>query len=122
MSKLVCCIASLGLLGCGALVDLAGIETTSAHCDFRQSGPNGREERCQERVQVIKEGAESFKSFCAALGAVAGDGPCPREGVVGGCFIGEQGDGSDVNDWYYAPMNREEAQRECSSREPFLEP
>ncbi|MCY1081499.1 hypothetical protein [Archangium lansingense] len=122
MNKLVWCVASLGLLGCGALVDLTGIETSSAHCDFRQSGPNGREDRCQERVEVIKGGIEPFKGLCTSIGAVAGDGPCPREGVVGGCFIGEQGDGSDVNDWYYAPMTREDVRGKCTSREPFLEP
>jgi hypothetical protein len=37
--------------------------------------------------------------------------------------LGTQGDGSKVNDWYYAPKTREEAQMECSrDSAKFLEP
>lgn len=99
-------VQGCGLLGSGA-------------CDFRDGSANGPENRCQERVQTVS--AEPFKAACTALGAKPSDGTCPRQGVVGGCFIGAQGDGSKVNDWYYAPLTREDVMRECGS-DPFLEP
>jgi hypothetical protein len=46
-----------------------------------------------------------------------------RGGSVGGCTVGHQGDGSAVNDWYYAPKTKDEARQECNREEgAFLEP
>ena len=64
---------------------------------------------------------ETFKGACEVSQGKTSDGVCPREGVVGGCFLGNQGDGSKVNDWYYAPKTVEEVKRDCGS-DPFLEP
>lgn len=100
--------------GCGGLLG-------SSSCDFRDGSVNGPEPRCQERVDTLA--ADAFKGACAAAMGKSATGACPRAGAVGGCEIGTQGDGSKVNDWYYAPKTREEAQMECSrDSAKFLEP
>lgn len=99
--------------GCGVL--------GSSSCDFRDGGANGSEPRCQERVDTLA--AAAFKGACSVAQGVSADGKCPRAGAVGGCEIGTQGDGSKVNDWYYPPKTREEAQMECTKdNAKFLEP
>ena len=64
-------------------------------CDFREGSLNGPEDRCQERRGVQ---APAFGPSCAAAGGETLDDGCPREGIVGGCDLGQ-----DVFDWYYAP-------------------
>lgn len=111
---LVSCALLFSLGGCGVLLG-------SSACDFRGGSVNGPEPRCQERVETIS--AEAFKGACGVAGGQSTTGTCPRAGSVGGCEIGTQGDGSKVNDWYYAPKTREEVQTECSrDSAKFLEP
>ena len=85
---LLAAFGAVVLSGCGAFGG-------SSFCDFRQGSSNGPEPRCQERVNTIS--AEVFKGACTAAGGIPSSGTCPREGVVAGCFIGTQGDGSKVN-------------------------
>ena len=92
----------------------------SSYCDFRQGSVNGAEGRCQERVNTIA--TEAFKAACTAAQGAPGNGACPRDGVIGGCYLGAQGDGSKVNDWYYAPMTVDEAKRACSGDGTWLDP
>lgn len=104
----------MSLVGCGGVLG-------SSSCDFRDGGANGPEPRCQERVQTLA--AAAFKGACAVAQGVSADGACPRTGAVGGCEIGTQGDGSKVNDWYYAPKTRDEVQMQCTKdNAKFLEP
>ncbi len=109
---LVVAVSAVVLSGCG-------IFSGSSACDFREGSSNGPEPRCQERVETVS--ADVFKAACGVAGGKSSDGKCPREGVVAGCMIGVQGDGSKVNDWYYAPKTRSEVMSECGS-DPFLEP
>ena len=110
------------LVGCGNLGDLIGADSSS-HCDFREATVATPEPRCQERLNTRPEPAELLKQTCNGVGGRSGDGGCPREGVVGGCFVGEQGDGSDINDWYYAPTTKDEAMAECADEDgTWLEP
>lgn len=104
---------------CTLVLSGCGVFGGSSACDFREGSSNGPEPRCQERVDTIS--AEVFKGACTAAGGKPSDGTCPREGVVAGCMIGVQGDGSKVNDWYYAPKTRADVMNECGS-DPFLEP
>ena len=111
---LALCSVLLVAGGCGGLLG-------SSSCDFRDGSGNGPEPRCQERGDTLA--ADAFKGACAAAMGKSASGACPRAGAVGGCEIGTQGDGSKVNDWYYAPKTREEAQMECSrDSAKFLEP
>jgi hypothetical protein len=98
---------SLFLSACGAL-------SASAHCDFDDHN------RCQERLNSLS--AEAFKATCTAGQGKPADGPCRTEGKVGGCSLGTQGDGSPVNDWYYAPKTKADAMGSCGSGETFIEP
>ncbi len=109
---LLAAFGAVVLSGCGAFGG-------SSFCDFRQGSSNGPEPRCQQRVNTIS--AEVFKGACTAAGGMPSSGTCPREGVVAGCFIGTQGDGSKVNDWYCAPKTRADVMSECGN-DPFLEP
>ncbi|MFT3840624.1 MAG: hypothetical protein QM723_26785 [Myxococcaceae bacterium] len=88
----------------------------SAHCDFTMS--TTPEARCQERLDTID--AAVFKQACTASKGTAGDGACPTASRVGGCFLGKQGDGSSVNDWYYPPKTKDDAMHDCSGT--FLNP
>jgi hypothetical protein len=83
----------------------------SAYCDFH-SGSTRTEDRCQERLNTFA--AAAFKATCSAAQGTAGDGACPTDGRIGGCFLGAQGDGSKVNDWYYAPKTVEDAKNQCA--------
>jgi hypothetical protein len=100
-------------LACGAL--------PSAHCDMRQDGETSLSRlKCQERLNSLASAA--FKATCSAIpNAKAGDGSCPSANKVGGCQEGAQGDGSKINDWYYAPATVEQVKAECGSS-PFLSP
>ena len=69
-------------------------------CDFRAGSLNGPEARCQERRGVQ---APAFGPACAAAGGEKLDDGCPRDGIVGGCDLGQ-----DVFDWYYAPTTVDE--------------
>lgn len=109
---LVVAVSAVVLSGCGLF-------NASSACDFREGSANGAEPRCQERVNTIS--AEAFKGACTVSGGKPSDGTCPRDGSVAGCMIGVQGDGSKVNDWYYAPRTRAEVTSDCGS-DPFLEP
>lgn len=71
----------------------------NAACDFREGSVNGPEARCQEYENSVA--AETFKATCTSIKGKAIDGLCPREGVLGGCILGTQGDGSQPIDWYY---------------------
>jgi hypothetical protein len=91
-----------------------GVISTSAHCTF------ANENRCQERLDTVS--AEAFKGACkVAPNAVPADGACPSADRVGGCFLGKQGDGSSVNDWYYPPKTKADAMSECTGG-TFIEP
>jgi hypothetical protein len=92
-----------------------GVVSSSSHCTF------AKENRCQERVNTVS--AEAFKGACAAAQGVSADGACPAADRVGGCSLGKQGDGSSVNDWYYAPKMKAEVQDTCTrDGTAFLEP
>ena len=109
-------IASLAT-ACG-LGDLLG-EQAPVHCDFRKGSSNGPEDRCQELVPGAPQAGEMHKAACLTAQATPGDGLCPREGVVGGCDLGKQLDGTETRDWYYAPMTREEARSSCGDDTPL---
>lgn len=85
-------------------------------CDFREDSVNGPEDRCQERSGLS---ASSFSAMCEGLAGEVVDGGCPRDGAVGECDLGNQGDGTAVIDVYYAPMTVEEAQSECDGEGDF---
>ena len=70
-----------------------GLNST-AYCDFRP-----KESRCQERDGIFTTIA-AFKQTCGVAQGQAGDGPCPREGIVGGCDMSEVS--NPVRDWYYS--------------------
>jgi hypothetical protein len=100
---LLSAVACFVLSGCGV--------SGSASCDFRDGGTNGSEPRCQERVDTLA--AEAFKATCGVARGVAANGRCARADSVGGCEVGTQGDGSKVNDWYYPPKTRSDAEADC---------
>jgi hypothetical protein len=81
-------------------------------CDFREGSLNGKEDRCQERYGIS---APTFEQACKASGGKSSSGRCPSTGVVGGCELGTQGDGTKVVDWYYAPMTQANAKKECGN-------
>src|SRR4051812_34279742 len=64
-------------------------------CDFRDGSLNGPEDRCQERRGFQSTG---FGPPCEASGGKPLDDGCPRDGIVGGCDLGQ-----DTFDWYYSP-------------------
>ena len=101
----------IAVIGCVAAPALSacGIGGGSASCDFRQA--TNSEPRCQERVNTVS--AETFKAACEPSGGKGADGVCPREGIVAGCMIGKQGDGSEVIDWFYAPETEESVRTDC---------
>ena len=107
--KFIFVTLALALSGCGVI---AG----SAHCTFEKSSGN----RCQERLDSLN--AAAFKATGSTAGGVCGDGACPTADRVGGCLLGKQGDGSPINDWYYAPKTKADAMAECDTGETFLEP
>lgn len=108
--RILLLVAAVGLAGCGL--------APSAACDFRKSSGSAR---CQERLNSISSAA--FKATCSAAQGVASDGACPRDGVVGGCDLGQQGDGSQINDWYYAPKTLADAKSDCAGdKGTFLTP
>jgi hypothetical protein len=80
----------------------------TASCDFRPVEP-----RCQEKQDT--PAAEVFKGTCAGAMFHAADGHCPKEGQVGGCNLGAQGDGSTVIDWYYAPETASGIEVKCGN-------
>lgn len=106
-------IASTSVSSCGALSALGGY----AACDFRKGSLNGAENRCQERHGVS---ASAFKGACSAAGGMSSDGRCPSAGVVGGCNLGTQGDGTEVLDWYYSPDTAVTTKSNCGS-DTFVE-
>lgn len=111
-SPLACIFALLALApltGCGV--------TDAVGCDFRGGSVNGPEDRCQERSGVS---AASFGATCEALGGEVLDGGCPRDGAVGECDLGAQGDGTHVYDVYYSPTTVDQARSECGD-DPFTE-
>jgi hypothetical protein len=112
-------LLALGL-GAASLSSACGVEG-AVGCDFREGGANGAEDRCQERSGL---GAPVFSAACETLQGTVVEGGCPREGIVVGCQVGEEGDGTPVIDWYYAPMTREEVEtQKClGSREELVEP
>lgn len=87
----------------GCLVDLFGLDTTTVSCDLRTAGLEPRE-YCQEWRELLDNpgsvgGAEAI---CATLQADFAETPCPEpERIVGGCFIGVLGDGSESYWWFY---------------------
>ena len=97
MRTIIVAVLSISAVGC------------SAYCDFR---PNNKT-RCQERLNTFA--AFEFKQVCTTAKGTSGDGACPRDGVIGGCFEGAQGDGSKVNDWYYSPQTVDDAKAACAS-------
>jgi hypothetical protein len=99
----------LSLLGCGTVGNAVG-------CDFRNGSVNGPEDRCQERSGLS---SSTFAASCDALSGETVDGGCPRDGSVGECDLGTQGDGTDVIDVYYSPMTAEEAEAECGDDGTF---
>jgi len=92
------------------LTALVGCGGTKVGCDFRESGANGPEPRCQERSGLS---SALFGNFCELLEGDNVSGGCPEDGIVAGCDIGAQGDGTRVIDWYYAPKTREDVEAEC---------
>lgn len=109
------CAVAFSAVGCGLAIG------PSSACDFRNGSVNGPEPRCQERLNTVS--AEAFKAACKAAGGVDSSGECPKSGAVGGCFLGNQGDGSKVNDWYYMPKTVDEVKKECSrDNATFLTP
>lgn len=115
MSRILLILLAVSAAGCG--LPIGG----SSSCDFRTQSVNGPEPRCQERVNTVSP--EAFKAACKAANGVEASGTCPRGGSVGGCFIGSQGDGSKVNDWYYSPKTQAEVKMECArDNATFLEP
>lgn len=85
--------AAVGLSACG-------IFGGDGACDFRQcTGISSCEPRCQEYKGSVASG--TLQATCASIGGKAISGLCPREGIIGGCQLGLQGDGSKPVDWYY---------------------
>ena len=82
-------------------------------CDFRDGSLNGPEDRCQERAGLQGIG---FGPACQTSGGEELDEPCPDEGKVSGCDLGQ-----GVTDWYYEPMPLEEAQGNCGASEPVVD-
>jgi hypothetical protein len=107
-------------LGAASLTSACGV-AGAVGCDFREGGANGAEDRCQERGGL---GASVFGATCEALQGKVAQGGCPREGIVVGCQVGQEGDGTPVIDWYYAPTTREEVEtQKClGSNEELVEP
>lgn len=102
----------------GSLLVAAGCGVTDAHCDFKDSA--GKLKRCQERLGSLANAG--FKATGGAAGGTCSDGPCVRTGAVGGCYMGDQGDGSKINDWYYLGTSAD-ATKTCSDdKGTFLTP
>lgn len=92
MIRIAVLLAACATLSCGIIGG-------DAACDFREGSLNGPEPRCQEYEGSVASG--TFKGACIASGGKVIDGLCPREGTLGGCILGTQGDGSRPTDWYY---------------------
>lgn len=96
------------VLAVAVLLSLCACGKGSASCDFRDAEP-----RCQERVETLD--TTGFKATCDAAGGKSADGLCPRDGIVAGCVIGDQSDGSEVIDWFYAPKSQTEVKTACDN-------
>lgn len=83
-------------------------------CDLRNATLASPEPRCQERSGLS---SAAFGAFCDGLGGEKVKGGCDTEGIVAGCDIGAQGDGTRVIDWYYAPTTEDEVADNCADDE-----
>ena len=92
--------SAVGWLG-GTLGGLVGA-TSDDHCDRRyvdDGGSNGP--FCQEITDTVAGG--QFQDDCRnKFKASAGDGKCPRDGIIAGCKnLQSNQDNSEVWDWFY---------------------
>ncbi|MCO4772469.1 MAG: hypothetical protein KDA24_20720 [Deltaproteobacteria bacterium] len=94
------------------------------HCDF-VNATTGQEDRCQERSVDPLIGATSEQTFldtCDVSQGVSGSGPCPTDGIVGGCLYDDNGGLETVTDWYYAPMTLADVEAECAGEGTVVQP
>jgi hypothetical protein len=82
-------------------------------CDFRAA-----HERCQDRSGVQAANPLAFQGTCEAAGGAYLDEACPRDGIVGGCDMGD----GDVIDWYYAPRTEADVASECEGEGTVVAP
>lgn len=116
----------LGLAGCGLLDDAVARKTIA--CDLRTSTLTAQP-YCQEWQDTIDSVGSNTTPLatCASLGAEFIDGPCPTEGILGGCFIGTLGDGARSIWWYYASeaegfLTEDDVRAECVEEDAEFEP
>lgn len=122
-------LAALPLLLGGCLLDLVDLDRVTLACDLR--APDGLEpaDYCQEwRGLISSPGSQTTpRAVCASLGAEFIEGGCPSEGVIGGCYTGDQGDGAMNIWWFYdtdadgEPFTREDLERECENDGEVIE-
>src|SRR5450432_3403126 len=108
MMKALAGLTLVALAGCG--------KSGTVSCDYSATAP-----RCEERVQTID--VDDFELKCSAAAGTPKSGACPAEGKSGGCALGPTGDGSVVNDWYYAPLEQTDISQICfNDSATFLPP
>ena len=120
-AAVVCCVVGAWTqLGClDELADRAGIERVARGCDIRTSQLEARP-YCQEWRGLLKSPSSDVtpRAVCNTLGADFLEGPCPSQGIIAGCYIGELGDGSKSYHWYYPSeekniMTADDVKRAC---------
>ena len=119
-------VGLLGLAGCGLLENAVDRKTIA--CDLRSSTLSPQP-YCQEWQDTISSPGSNTTPMatCATLGAEFIDGPCPAEGILAGCFLGNLGDGSRSVWWYYESeaegfLTEDDVRAECVDEEGEFEP
>ena len=93
------------LSGCGLLeqaVDAAPTaDRINAHCDLREA--SDPVPYCQEWRGLLKSPGSDVtpRAVCGAMSVEYIETPCPTEGIIAGCYVGELGDGSKSYWWFY---------------------
>ena len=122
-------LAPLLLTGC--LADLLGdaVDRTTLACDLRDPDSIEPRDYCQEwRCVIDSPGSDTTpRALCASMGAAFHEGGCPSEGIIAGCYTGDQGDGGQNIWWFYdttwdgQPATLEDAEAECEGDGEIIE-
>lgn len=115
------------LISLGTCAQGLPVDHIDGHCDLRVGiEPRGY---CQEwRSLLDAPGSDtSIRGVCAALGTQYVDTVCPdTDDIIGGCYLGELGDGSESYWWYYAidgdgePQTEVQVRAECEGDGDFV--
>lgn len=98
--------------------DLVDTPRVVAHCDLRD-GTDPRD-YCQEWRGLLDVPSSDVTptALCESMGIDYTKTECPEpDDIVGGCYIGDLGDGSSSYWWFYGSqgLTTEDVQMECES-------